>query len=54
MGTVSVPVIIPPVSLYQATRGVLRHLHRDTYYPFGPGAGHLQFSTPFVCNVNIL
>ena len=22
--------------------------------PFGPGAGHLQFSTPFMYNVNIL
>jgi len=22
--------------------------------PFGPGAGHLQFSTPFTYNVNIL
>lgn len=30
MGTVSVPVILPPVSLYQATSGVLRYLHRDT------------------------
>ena len=24
------------------------------HYPFGPGAGYLQFSTPFKLNVNIL
>jgi len=24
------------------------------YYPFGPGAGYLQFRTPFMYNVNIL
>jgi hypothetical protein len=24
------------------------------FQPFGPGAGHLQFSTPFRYNVNIL
>jgi len=36
-----------------------RRLQCDMYYeqymnPFGPGAGHLQFSTPFIGNVNIL
>jgi len=43
-----IPLLVPRTSTMQASERHLLIHSFSQHYPFGPGAGHLQFSRPFM------